>query len=51
MTGPEAVGSYLDADGATHQLLVRETADGRWQVLDLDGDANRARVIDALDGD
>jgi hypothetical protein len=51
MTGPEAVGSYHDADGAIHQLLVRETADGGWQVLDLDAGANRARVIDTLDGD
>jgi hypothetical protein len=51
MTKPEAVGSYHDADGATHQVLVRETADGGWQVLDLDASANRARVIDTLDGD
>jgi hypothetical protein len=51
MTGPEAVGTYHDADGAMHQLLVRETADGGWQVLDLDAGANRARVVDTLDGD
>ena len=31
-----AIGSYRDADGARHELVVRETADGGWQVLDLD---------------
>ena len=33
-----AIGSYRDADGARHELVVRETADGGWQVLDLDVD-------------
>ena len=33
-----AIGSYRDADGARHELVVRETADGGWHVLDLDVD-------------
>ena len=32
---PDPVGSYHDADGARHEVLVRETRDG-WQVLDRD---------------
>ena len=45
-----AIGSYRDADGATHRLVVRETADGGWQVLDLDLDGETAHVVDALQG-
>ena len=45
------VGSYRDAGGARHRLVVRETADGCWQVLDLDVDADTAHVIDTLAGD
>ena len=45
---PDAVGSYHDADGIRHEVLVRETRGG-WQVLDLDTAAKRARVIDTLD--
>jgi hypothetical protein len=48
MNHPE-IGSYRDADGARHQLVVRETADGGWQVLDTCADG--ARVIDTLAGD
>ena len=44
------VGSYRDADGARHELVVRQTADGDWQVLDIDLTSETARVIDALDG-
>jgi hypothetical protein len=40
------VGSYRDAAGARHELVVRETADGDWQVLDTCPDG--ARVIDTL---
>ncbi len=47
---PTPVGSYHNADGAPHELVVRETADGDWQVLDLDTGAERGRVIDTLDG-
>jgi hypothetical protein len=46
---PDEVGSYHDADGIRHEVLVRETRGG-WQVLDLDTAAGRARVIDTLDG-
>jgi hypothetical protein len=45
------VGSYRDAVGAMHKLVVREIADGCWQVLDLDVDADTAHVIDELAGD
>lgn len=44
------IGSYRDADSARHELVVRETADGGWQVLDLDCDAETAHVVDALAG-
>jgi hypothetical protein len=43
-----AIGSYRDADGARHELVVRETTDGDWHVLDLD--AETAHVVDALSG-
>jgi hypothetical protein len=43
-------GSYRDAAGARHELVVRRTADGNWQVLDLDIDAETAHVIDTLAG-
>ena len=38
------IGSYRDADGARHEVVVRQTADGDWQVLDTsaDGDARRS---------
>ncbi len=45
-----AIGSYRDADGARHELVVRETADGGWHVLDLDVEAETARVIESLAG-
>ena len=32
------VGSYRDVDGARHELVVRQTADGDWQVLDTGPD-------------
>jgi hypothetical protein len=41
------IGSYRDADGARHELVVRETADG-WQVLDIDVTSDTAHVVDAL---
>jgi hypothetical protein len=46
-----AIGSYHDAEGARHELVVRETADCGWHVLDLDLDGETAHVVDALDGD
>jgi hypothetical protein len=44
-----AIASYRDAVGDRHELVVRETADGRWLVLDLNGEG--AQVIDELAGD
>ena len=44
-----AIGSYHDAVGDRHELVVRETADGRWLVLDLNGEG--VQVIDELAGD
>jgi hypothetical protein len=45
------VGSYRDAGGARHKLVVRETADGCWQVVDVDVDADTAHVVDELADD
>ena len=45
---PDAVGSYHDAAGTRHEVLVRETRGG-WRVLDVDTAAGRARVIDTLE--
>ena len=39
------IGSYHDADGARHELVVRETADGGWLVLD--STARRAATVSA----
>ena len=44
------IGGYRDAAGARHELVVRETADGGWHVLDLDLDGDTAHVVDALQG-
>jgi hypothetical protein len=46
-----AIGRYRDADGARHELVVRETADGGWDVLDLDVESETARVIETLGDD
>ena len=43
-----AIGSYRDAVGDRHELVVRETADSRWLVLDLNDEG--ARVIEELAG-
>jgi len=42
------IGSYRDADGTNHELVVRETAAGGWHVLDLDVEADTASVIETL---
>jgi len=47
MSEPE-IGSYRDADGAYHKLVVRQTADGGWNVLDLDAEADAAHVVEVL---
>ena len=44
------IGSYRDADGARHELVVRQTADD-WQVLDIEVTSDTAHVVDALAGD
>jgi hypothetical protein len=44
------IGSYRDADGAKHELVVRTTAERGWHVLDLDLDTETAHVVDALQG-
>ena len=45
-----AIGSYRDADGARHELVVRQTADGDWQVLDIDVTSDTAHVVDDARG-
>jgi hypothetical protein len=45
------VGSYRAADGARHELVVRETTEGGWRVLDLDLDTGTAHVVDTLADD
>jgi hypothetical protein len=50
MTKEPAIGSYRDADRARHELVVRETAECGWNVLDLDLDGDMAHVVDALQG-
>jgi hypothetical protein len=44
-----AIGSYRDAVGDRHELVVRVAADGRWLVLDINGEG--VRVIEELAGD
>ena len=46
-----AIGSYRDADGARHELVVRETADGDWQVLDVDSAPRRRTSSTRSTGD
>ena len=50
MREPE-IGSYRDADGARHKLVVRQTTDGDWHVLDIDVTSDTAHVVDALADD
>ena len=45
-----AIGSYRDADGARHELVVRETDEGDWEVLVVVG-AETTQVVDRLAGD
>lgn len=45
------IGCYHDADGNRHELVVRETADGGWQVLDTNLDTDTAHVVDTLTSD
>src|SRR2546423_555478 len=46
MTEPE-IGSYRDAVGARHTLVVRQTPDGDWHVLDIDVTSGTAQVVEA----
>jgi hypothetical protein len=45
-----AIGSYRGTDGARHELVVAETGDGGWCVLDLDLDTETAHVVETLAG-
>jgi hypothetical protein len=45
------IGSYRDADGARHEVVVCPTADGGWRVLDREVDTDTAHVVDTLAGD
>lgn len=47
MTEP-TIGTYRDAGGAEHQLVVDRTADGGWRVLDLDPGSETAHVVETL---
>src|ERR1017187_7104940 len=46
-----AIASSRHADRGRHELVVRETAEGSWRVIDLDVDADTAHVVDMLAGD
>lgn len=48
MRNPTVTARYRDATGVTHQLAVRKTPDGAWEVIDRAGE--QARVIDTLAG-
>ena len=50
MREPE-IASYRDADGLRHKLVVRQTPEGEWHVLDIDLTSDTAHVVDALAGD
>ena len=50
MREPE-IGSYHDADGARHKLVVRHSADGNWRVLDIDVTADTAQIVETLTDD
>ncbi len=39
---------YADDDGVRHELLVRQTSGGEWQVLDTWRDGTR--IVETLDG-
>jgi hypothetical protein len=43
-----ATASYRDAAGGRHDIVVRETAGGAWEILDTTPD--RTRVVDTLSG-
>jgi hypothetical protein len=48
MTDPYAPLRYRDGEGARHEVLVRRTSAGDWQVLD--SCARETCVVDTLDG-
>jgi hypothetical protein len=47
MTDPDEPLSYRDGEGRRHEVLVRRSAAGDWQVLD--NCARKTRVVDTLD--
>ena len=50
MNEPE-IGTYCDAVGSRHRLVVRRTAEGDWRVLDVDVTSGTAHIVDALTGE
>jgi hypothetical protein len=48
MTDPNEPFGYRDIDGRRHEVLVRATAEGDWQVLDVWGD--HTTVVETLYG-
>jgi hypothetical protein len=47
MTNPNP-SSYEDADGVRHEIVVRQTRSGRWQVLDTTSESRE--LIETLTG-
>jgi hypothetical protein len=45
-----AIGSYRDPAGSEHELIVRASADGGWEVLDLDAEDETTQIVETLTG-
>jgi len=45
------IGSYLDRDGARHRLIVRESADRGWHVLDVNATSDTTHTVETLAGE
>jgi hypothetical protein len=45
------IGSYRDPDGAEHELAVRESAEGGWEVLDRNVEGQNAQIVETLTGE
>jgi len=48
MTRDAPVHRYVDVGGTAHEVWVRQTSDGHWEIVDAE--AGRLRVIDTLVG-
>ena len=44
------IGSYRDPDGGEHELVVRASADGGWEVLDCDVEGQTTTLVETLAG-